>query len=90
MTVAYWPSEGVVPGVSPTFGSCGILVPGSEGRILRDDGSEADINEPGNFFFRAPNVCMGYFENEKATKETFVEGGWLKTGDRMRSDGVAL
>jgi hypothetical protein len=28
-------------------GSAGILVPGMEARVLREDGSDADLNEPG-------------------------------------------
>ena len=30
-------------------------------------------------------VAMGYYGNEQATKETFVDG-WLRTGDHMRID----
>ncbi|KAG6864934.1 hypothetical protein C0991_006285 [Blastosporella zonata] len=63
-------------------GSTGILLPGMEGRIVRDDGTEADWNEPGELYLRSDNVAMGYWNNEKATKDTFVDG-WLRTGDKF-------
>lgn len=28
----------------------------------------------------------GYFNNEKATKETLIENGWLRTGDIAHYD----
>lgn len=64
----------------------GILWPGMEARILRDDGSEANVNEPGDLLLRGGNVVLGYWQNEKATRETFLQDGWLKTGDRFRAD----
>lgn len=33
-----------------------------------------------------PNVTLGYWQDEKATKDTFVGGGWLRTGDCFRVD----
>ncbi|KAJ8502359.1 hypothetical protein ONZ45_g11839 [Pleurotus djamor] len=65
-------------------GSTGLLLPGMEARIVREDGSDADVNEPGELWLRAPNVALGYWNNEKATKDTFIEGGWLRTGDHFR------
>lgn len=64
----------------------GILLPGMEARIIREDGSEADYNEPGQLLLRGKNVAMGYWNNEKATKETFLPDGWLVTGDRFKAD----
>ena len=67
-------------------GSTGILVPGQEARIVREDGTEADVDEPGELYLRGKNVALGYWDNEKATRETFVEDGWLRTGDGFKVD----
>ncbi|TFY71711.1 hypothetical protein EVG20_g1297 [Dentipellis fragilis] len=61
----------------------GILLPGMEARILRDDGSEADFDEPGELLLRGGNVTMGYKKNEEASAKTFLEDGWFRTGDRF-------
>jgi long-subunit acyl-CoA synthetase (AMP-forming) len=57
-----------------------------EARIARDDGSDADFDEVGELYLRGENIALGYRNNEKATRETFVEGGWLRTGDRFKVD----
>jgi len=56
-----------------------------EARILREDGSDADYDEVGELLLRSPTIALGYLNNEKATKETFVDG-WLHTGDRFYVD----
>jgi acyl-CoA synthetase (AMP-forming)/AMP-acid ligase II len=56
-----------------------------EARILREDGSEASINEPGELFLRGGNVALGYRKNRMANEELFIDG-WLRTGDRFRVD----
>ena len=65
--------------------SVGKLHPGVEARLLREDGSEAGVNEPGELFVRSQTVALGYWNDEKATRETFVNG-WLRTGDFLRVD----
>ncbi|KAI0754925.1 acetyl-CoA synthetase-like protein [Daedaleopsis nitida] len=72
--------------VEPTPGSVGVLLPGMEARIVRDDGTLAGPNEPGELWLKGPNVTLGYWRNPKATEETFNGGGegWLRTGDRFR------
>ncbi|PIL22580.1 transporter [Ganoderma sinense ZZ0214-1] len=67
----------------PKPGSAGILLPGLEARIVKEDGTLAGSNEPGELWLKGENVVPGYWRNEKATKETFVDG-WLRTGDRFR------
>ncbi|KAL8645498.1 MAG: hypothetical protein Q9210_006674 [Variospora velana] len=62
-------------------GSVGVLYPNMEGKIVDDDGREATVSQPGEFWLRGPNVTLGYWKNEEATRETFTAEGWLKTGD---------
>jgi len=39
----------------------------------------------GEMYIRGPHVSLGYWNNEKATSEAYVEG-WFKTGDLARRD----
>ncbi|KAF5348471.1 hypothetical protein D9756_009591 [Leucocoprinus leucothites] len=66
-------------------GSTGVLLPGMEARLLHDDGSPAGVNEAAELWLKSPNIALGYWNNEKANKETFIDG-WLKTGDKFRVD----
>jgi long-subunit acyl-CoA synthetase (AMP-forming) len=79
------PYPGILGGLCDIPEATGILFPGMEARILRDDGSDADVNETGGLWLRGPNVALGYWNNEKANKETFVNG-WLRTGDQFHAD----
>ena len=72
-------------GLHQPKGACGLLSPGVEARILREDGSDAEIDEPGELWVKGPIVALGYYGNEQATKETFVDG-WLRTGDILKVD----
>ncbi|EKM79646.1 hypothetical protein AGABI1DRAFT_128792 [Agaricus bisporus var. burnettii JB137-S8] len=64
-------------------GSSGVLLPGMEARIVREDGSEAGFNEVGELWLKGGNVVLGYFDNVDATRETFIDG-WLRTGDHFK------
>ncbi|TCD62313.1 hypothetical protein EIP91_007080 [Steccherinum ochraceum] len=81
------PAKGVIPGVEPINGSCGILLPGMEAKLLKEDGSPAGVNEPGELWLRGGNVAMGYYNDEQATRETFIDG-WVRTGDQLRADAT--
>ena len=71
--------------LNPKRGSIGVLIAGVEARIVRDDGTEAGVNEVGELWAKGPTISAGYWNNEKATKETFSDG-WLRTGDRFWVD----
>jgi long-chain acyl-CoA synthetase len=61
-------------------GSVGKALPGVEIKI-----SDADAAGVGEVIARGPNVMVGYYENEAATREALVER-WLYTGDLGRFD----
>ncbi|PCH35738.1 phenylacetyl-CoA ligase [Wolfiporia cocos MD-104 SS10] len=65
-----------------TPNSAGVLLPGITARVVRADGSLAPHGEAGQFVFKSPALALGYYNNEKATKETFVDG-WLYSGDEV-------
>ena len=50
-------------------------------RCRREDGSWADINEPGELCVRGPQVMKGYWQRPEDTAKTIDAEGWLATGD---------
>ncbi|KAF8800324.1 acetyl-CoA synthetase-like protein [Phlegmacium glaucopus] len=80
------PTDGSLDGkLTYIPGSTGVLIPSMEARIMRDDSTDANVNEPGELWLRGNNVALGYWNNEKADKETFVDG-WVHTGDKFWVD----
>ena len=57
--------------------SCGKVVDRMEVKI----DSEDPQNTVGEIFTKGANLMLGYYKNEEATKATFTDDGWLKTGD---------
>lgn len=58
-----------------------MLLPNCECKLLGENGDEVSHGMPGEIFVRGPNVCLGYWRNETASKEAISTEGWLKTGD---------
>jgi len=56
--------------------SIGTALPGTEIRIAENDELQC----------KSPSLMLGYWKNEQATKESFTDDGWLKTGDKARID----
>ncbi|KAF2747080.1 4-coumarate-CoA ligase 2 [Sporormia fimetaria CBS 119925] len=66
--------------------SGGAIVASTEVKIIKEDGTEADVNESGEVLARGPQVVMGYLNNPEATANTFDADGWLHTGDQGAID----
>jgi len=48
---------------------------------------EIRIADNGEVLYRSPGVFVGYFKNDKATRETKTREGWVHTGDAGFIDG---
>ena len=62
------------------IGSIGKAVPSDEVKLV-------DVNQDGigELVVKGPNVALGYYNNEKATREAF-DGEWFHTGDLAKID----
>ena len=65
--------------------SAGVARPGTDVRILGEDGLEVRTGEVGEVCVRGGAVMLGYWDRPDATAET-LRGGWLHTGDLGRMD----
>lgn len=81
--------------------SIGRAIPNAEVRVLREDGSECAVDEPGELVHRGPLVALGYWNRPEETARRFkpwpsallpVGGDWLAperavfSGDTVRRD----
>src|SRR5690606_4020567 len=62
-------------------GSAGVPVFFANVRVVRPDGTDADVGEPGEVCIQGPNVTPGYWRNPDATTAALTEGGWFHSGD---------
>ena len=62
-------------------GSSGKPVPGYEAKIIKDDNTEAGIDEIGELEIKGPSSAIKYWNKPEKSKYTFKDG-WTKTGDK--------
>ncbi|KAJ7226306.1 phenylacetyl-CoA ligase [Mycena rebaudengoi] len=63
----------------------GHLLPGFAARVVKIDGTLAKPGESGELYVRGPSLALYYANNEKISKETFVDG-WVRSGDKVFFD----
>jgi long-chain acyl-CoA synthetase len=67
------------------IGSIGKAIPNVELKVLRDDGGEADVDEPGEIVARGSNIMEGYWSDPEETAAVLDDKGY-HTGDLGRRD----
>ncbi|KFE36285.1 acyl-CoA synthetase [Thioclava atlantica] len=66
--------------------SVGRIQPHLEVKIVREDGSIANVGEQGQLLTRGYSVMCGYWGEPERTAEAVNEEGWMHTGDLARID----
>ena len=71
-------------------GSVGRLIPNHQMKLVDEQDNEVGYDTPGEMLIKAPNVMLGYWRNEAATRESLSKDGWLRTGDvgQFNADGT--
>jgi malonyl-CoA/methylmalonyl-CoA synthetase len=62
-------------------GHIGQPLKGVKVRLVDDNGKKIKTDEAGEIQIKGATVFKEYWHKPKATKETFTEDGWFKTGD---------
>ncbi len=66
---------------NPVPGTVGTMLPGTECKILSEEGAELPAGSMGIIYVRGPQVMSGYYEKPDLTADVLSEEGWLNTGD---------
>jgi long-chain acyl-CoA synthetase len=64
----------------PKMASIGVPLPGTDVRIVDDQGNEVATGQPGELAVRGPQVMAGYWQRPDETAKVFRDG-WFLTGD---------
>jgi long-chain acyl-CoA synthetase len=78
-------------GKNRRIGTIGVPLPSTQAAVvdLKTASKEVQPGQIGELAIRGPQVMMGYWKDEAATKEVLTHDGWLLTGDvaQMDEDG---
>ncbi len=72
--------------VKDKLGTVGLPIHHVATKLVRPDGSEAAVDEPGEMLLRGPAVFGGYFRDPDATAKALDADGWFHTGDVLSAD----
>ncbi|XP_011295722.2 probable 4-coumarate--CoA ligase 1 [Musca domestica] len=61
--------------------SAGSIVANTNVKIMNDAGERLGPNETGEIYVQAKFISSGYYCNPEANSKTFLEDGWVRTGD---------
>lgn len=67
-------------------GTIGLPTPGTEMKVMNEEGEEVPLGEPGEICAKGPQVMSGYWEKEELNDTTFFNGEWFRTGDMGTQD----
>jgi len=72
----------------PKREAIGVPVPGTDARLVGDDGRDVARGEAGELWIKGPQVMQGYWQRPDETAKV-IKDGWLATGDvaKMDEDG---
>ena len=73
------------PSGSEKIGTAGIPLPGTEIKVVDENGVEQQVGGVGELCVRGAQVMKGYWQREAQTAEVIVDG-WLHTGDIVTVD----
>jgi long-chain acyl-CoA synthetase len=62
-------------------GTIGLPLPGTDVRLLDEDGQPAAPGQPGEIAVRGPQVMAGYWQRPDETAKVMTADGYLRTGD---------
>ena len=62
------------------YGTIGLPMAGAEFKIVDPYNNELPKNTVGEIIIKSGSIMLGYYQDEKATKMTIIDG-WLHTGD---------
>ncbi|KAK8019496.1 hypothetical protein PG990_004634 [Apiospora arundinis] len=67
------------------IGTVGRLLPGQRAKLIDVDNPmrevDSESSQPGEVCIRGPNVFKGYLNNPNATRDSFTQDGYFRTGD---------
>jgi long-chain acyl-CoA synthetase len=67
--------------ISDFSGTTGLPMPGTDIRLLGDDGVEVALGQAGEVCAKGPQVMSGYWNQPEANAAAFTADGYFRTGD---------